>query len=160
MMRKMKRKIKGCSWKCLVCGKQCGGVEGHGGKHQCPVHYDFTVINKEEKEKFEPLKGKIGFVAFPDWEWRYNPGMTDKWTERLFKFKNIKSAIKWYKKYRNFPASFKHNEPELFEELNKHFEKLTGEKWFHWRNPDEFCMQLYQEWLFDKAFEDVIKEGE
>lgn len=28
-----------CSWKCPKCWKQCGGVSGHAGPHQCPEHY-------------------------------------------------------------------------------------------------------------------------
>ena len=31
--------VKQCSWRCLECGSKCGGIEGHPGPHQCPVHY-------------------------------------------------------------------------------------------------------------------------
>ena len=30
---------KQCSWRCLGCGRRCGGIEGHSGSHQCSVHY-------------------------------------------------------------------------------------------------------------------------
>ena len=30
---------KQCSWRCFECGSRCGGIEGHSGPHQCPVHY-------------------------------------------------------------------------------------------------------------------------
>ena len=32
-----KDKVKQCYWNC-ECGKQCGGILNHFGKHQCPIH--------------------------------------------------------------------------------------------------------------------------
>lgn len=30
---------KQCNWRCPACNKRCGGVFGHSGDHQCPIHY-------------------------------------------------------------------------------------------------------------------------
>ena len=32
-----------CSWTCIFCGKQCGGIEGHSGNHQCDIHSNEKV---------------------------------------------------------------------------------------------------------------------
>jgi hypothetical protein len=28
-----------CDWYCPICNKKCGGIKGHTGQHQCPIHY-------------------------------------------------------------------------------------------------------------------------
>lgn len=38
------QEIRRCNWRCPICRKRCGGVEGHETKydlvHQCPEHYN------------------------------------------------------------------------------------------------------------------------
>jgi len=51
----MSEQTQQCRWLCPTCSSRCGGVLGHDGEHQCPIHYrslnskNFEVIDKEEK---------------------------------------------------------------------------------------------------------------
>ena len=35
----IERRLERCPWRCPLCKRQCGGVKGHKGEHQCPRHY-------------------------------------------------------------------------------------------------------------------------
>ena len=57
--------VKQCEWTCPLCGKRCGGIEGHLGEHQCPVHYivkicancDFMSMLRKPNKYFAYSKG-------------------------------------------------------------------------------------------------------
>lgn len=104
----------------------------------------------------EPLKGKRYIQC---WEWLEK----DKEGEWL-KFPDVKGATEWFLRYRDFPQSFRHDEPKRAEEFVKHFCNECNCKHFSWKNPDEFDMSRYRDWLFKEAFYDIVqkskKEGE
>lgn len=40
-----------CHWKCPLCGRRCGGIEGHRGGHQCSVHSSVPASTLVEEVK-------------------------------------------------------------------------------------------------------------
>ena len=93
----------------------------------------------------EPLRGKINYelLIYSDYD---NFGDRDTVIKQWQDFaKNVKSAVEFYKKYRNAPNKLKIIEQEIWEKFYN--SAHLGVDW----------VDYYNDWLFDYCFGDVIE---
>ena len=88
----------------------------------------------------EPLKNK-GVLDPNSTLWNFEP---------IFQEKDIKSAVEFYKRYRNLDYS-----SEGYEMLKKEKPKIYKE-FIEYLKRYKICACVYNSWLFDYTFQDVI----
>jgi len=74
----------------------------------------------------------------------------------------IKSAVEWYLRYRNLIGTFLNEQPQYFEELatvlNERFSKNWWKYWNTETTEEWMMINVYNKWLFEKAFERALKK--
>jgi len=77
---------------------------------------------------------------------------------KLIEVKRIKAAVEWYKKYRNNYTSFIIDYPKYKEYLEDMLSRGSNELYNGTSSKAQIALDLFNNWLFDKAFEDITKE--
>lgn len=100
--------------------------------------------------KPEPLKNKTWNCKIDGY------ALTEKLDRYVFHKEDVKSAIRWYKKYRYNSTIFSEEEPELYTKFLKSKKCIEQSKGrFRSSYPD--FIRVFNTWLLNKAFEDVTK---
>lgn len=114
-------------------------------------------MTKPEALRNKLIVYKSGYIfEYSDTAWLY-ANVSDVIEYKRFTKDDVKSAVKFYKKYRDIPSTLMNNEPIIYKKVHRYIcDKCRYTELTHQEIYDRY-KYYYNDWLFDYCFGDVIR---